>query len=356
MNLSWRSFGMAGFGIWCEGDKLVSGTLSPYDIHFNLWLDYCNKKSVPMLDIGIKINYVETLHQICIYLPYLISVNDIKDLGKIIVSDKKILDSVFNESYTYQELHESKNYLVKDKSEKEQFIVYALDPNEKSDILVEHCLKGTVVAINLQNRGFVNNRNYYFRLRFTGEWLNKIIERKSKNLLFDSVSTENTFIDFRLNNWRSFDNPSLVQRLQQKSIPQYCISKVNFFLMTNGEIDVYSLNPKSERKLENDIWKDYIGKKIDNVIIATQWQEKKKEGDNSCIESFNVYARFRKQWCTISQILKYIMIFSVINVLYSLLYNLLFSDSNIIMHYMRILFFIVIAGVYFISLKIKGDC
>ena len=53
---------------------------------------------------------------------------------------------------------------------------------------------------------------------------------------------------------------------------------------------------------------------------------------------------------------KYIMIFSVINVLYSLLYNLLFSDSNIIMHYMRILFFIVIAGVYFISLKIKGDC
>lgn len=346
---------MAGFGIWCEGDKSVNDTLFPYDIHFNLWLDYCNKKSVPMLDIGIKINYVETLHRICIYLPYLIGINYIKDLGKVIVSDKKILDSVFNESYTSHELQESKNFLIKDKLGNEQFIVYALDPNEKSDILVEYCLKGTVVTINLKDRGFISGKNYYFRLRFTGEWLNKIIERKSKNLLFDSVSTENTFIDFRLNNWRSFDNPSLIQRLQQKSVPQYCISKVNFFLMTNGEIDVYSLNPKSERKLENDIWKDYIGKKVDNVIIATQWQDKKKGKDDSYIDSFNVYARFRKQWCTINQIFKYIMAFAVINVLYSLLYNLLFSDSNITMHYIRILFFIVIAGIYFIFLKIKGE-
>ena len=347
---------MTGFGIWCEGNDLVNKTSVPYDIHFNLWLDYCNKKSNPMFDIGIKINYVPSLHRICIYLPYSININDVKDLGKIIVSDKKILDSIFNESYTAQELQESKKYSIKDKTEVEKFIIYTLDSQETSDLSIDHCLDGTVVAINLKDRGFTNDNNYYFRLRFTGKWLNKIIERKSKNLLFDTVSTENTFIDFRLNNWRSFDNPSLVQRIQQKSISQYCIEKINFFLMTNGEINVYSLNPKSERKLENKIWKDYIGEEIKNVIIATQWQDKRKNPEDHYIESFNVYARFKKQWCSLHQIFKYIMIFAVINILYSLLYNLLFSDSNIIIHQIRVLFFIVIAIVYFIFLKYKGDC
>ncbi|DAA85772.1 TPA: hypothetical protein CPT82_03700 [Candidatus Gastranaerophilales bacterium HUM_2] len=346
---------MAGFGIWCEGGELVNEVQSPYDIHFNLWLDYCSKKSSPMFDVGIRINYISTLHRICIYLPYLVAIDDIKDLGKIIVSDKKILDSVFNESYTFQELQESKNYLIKDKTGEEKFIVYTLDPQEKSDISIEHCLDGTVVTINLEDRGFIDGKNYYFRLRFTGKWLNKIIERKSKGLLFDNVSTENTFIDFRLNNWRGFDNPSLVQRIQQKSISRYCICKVNFFLMTNGEIDVYSLNPKSERKLENKIWKDYIGKEIDNVIIATQWQDNKKTTNDGYIESFNVYARFRKQWCTLHQIFKYIIIFAVINILYSLLYNLLFSDSSITIHKIRIIFFIAIAVFYFVILKVKGD-
>ena len=107
---------------------------------------------------------------------------------------------------------------------------------------------------------------------------------------------------------------------------------------------------------ENKIWKDYIGEEIKNVIIATQWQDKRKNPEDHYIESFNVYARFKKQWCSLHQIFKYIMIFAVINILYSLLYNLLFSDSNIIIHQIRVLFFIVIAIVYFIFLKYKGDC
>lgn len=347
---------MTGFATWCEGVKVQNKENYPYDLHFNLWIDCCNDYSIPMLDIGIKLEYTEQLEKFCFYLPYLVSRNNIIDLGKIIVSDKKILDSVFNESYTCQELQSAKTFLVNDKNEKEVFRIYALDITEQSDIIVESAYNGTVISIDLRDKNFVQKKHYYFRFRCKSPWLNKIIEKKSKNFLLESISTENNFIDFRLNNWRSFNNSSLIQRIQNKSLPLYCIKKINFFLMTNGEVDINSLNLKSERKLENEIWQEYVGESINNVIIATQWQAKKIDKQKDFIESFNIYARIKKQWCTFKQIIKYVMIFAVINIFYSLLFNFLFIGNPIQINHIGIVLFLFVMGILILILKYKKDC
>ncbi|MBQ8847457.1 MAG: hypothetical protein IJ003_00765 [Candidatus Gastranaerophilales bacterium] len=340
---------MAGFAIWFEGNKNNKNCEYLCDVHFNLWTKSI-KRCDTFLDFGIKIPYISELQSICLYLPYVLKKSDIKDLTKIIVSDKRILDSVFNESYIAEEHELSKQYTIKKDGEK-QFTMFALDANEETDLNIQNKYDGTVISINLTNKSFIENECYYFRLRFNSKKLNKIVESKSDDLFLNSIGTENNFIDFRLNNWRSLNNSSLKERIQNESIKQYCIKKINFFLMTEGKIDVNSLTKKSERKLENEIWEKYTEKKIDNVIIASQWQDKISENTKvKNIESFNVYAKFKYQLCTPSIIINYILIFAIINVLYSLLYNYLFTNSNLVVHYVKIAILIVMYLICVISI------
>lgn len=87
---------MAGFALWSEGEKRNGQCQILTDLHFNLWTEYSDKETNPILDIGIKTKYSENLNRICFYLPYCINRNSFSDLGDIIRKDKTLLNTGFS--------------------------------------------------------------------------------------------------------------------------------------------------------------------------------------------------------------------------------------------------------------------
>ena len=314
---------MSGFAIWFEGENIVNKCTYDYDVHINLWTNY---KS-PILDIGIKAIYEPQVKNIKIFIPFEYSNKyKLEDLGSTILKTKNILDAVFNESYSMISENIPKQTRVNNEEDEFEFIVYELDMN--NDIVINKEYGGTVLTIKLDDKkSLITDTKYYFRLRYEDNSLKKLIESRKNYNIFNALLTENNFIDFRLNDWRSLDNQSLVEHIQDYKINDYCLSKVNFFVMALGQLDIISRTKKSERKLENNTWNKYINLDNKNVIIAHQWQVKKgfKESKNGVQikypSSFNAYFKLKKQWINIKTIIGYFLLILAMNIISSTIFQ-----------------------------------
>lgn len=311
---------MSGLAVWCEGDELQESCACSYEMHFNLWTN----TNPYILDIGIKVKYVKELQKICMYFPFELPTNSIEDLGEVITTSKLLLNTVFNEYYTKEEDIEPKQIAVKNNG-KTVFYVYQLDVN--NDIKIEHKYDGSILVIDLSDRkNFKENEMYYFRFRCNASNLMKFVEKRTDLSLLNALLIENDFIDFRLNDWRSLNNDSLSEHVRNSTIKDYCLEKVNFFVMTNGNIDIISNTKKSERKLEKGVWDKYIKLDKKQVILAHQWQskiDKEKNPDFKTIDNFNAYLKFKKQWLSVGTAISYVAIITAINILSSLINKLL---------------------------------
>lgn len=311
---------MSGLAVWCEGDKLEQACDCPYEMHFNLWT---NTKPY-ILDIGIKIKYVKELRNVCLYFPFELPKQSLKDLGKVITSSKLLLNTVFNEYYTKEEDAEPKQIIVRDNS-KITFYIYQLDVD--NDISIENKYEGSILTIKISDgKTLKENEMYYFRFRCTTDNLKNFVEKRTDLNLLNALLTENDFIDFRLNDWRSLNNDSLIEHVRNSKIKDYCLKKVNFFVMTNGGIEITSNTKKSERKLEKGVWEKYIQFDKNQVILAHQWQQKVKQDEKSgirSIDNFNAYLKFKRQWLNKATAIGYAGIIIFINLISSLFANLL---------------------------------
>ena len=319
---------MSGFAIWCEGDNINQICSSDYDVHVNLWTNF----NTPILDIGIMITYNPSLKTINFFIPFEVSKKyTIIDLGSVITKSKNILDAVFNESYSIISENKSKQTNVQDESGIFKFTVYELDNTKDIEIRKEY--NGTIVTINLEEkRGFEIGKKYYFRFRYKDSSLKKLIESRKDYNVFDVLLTENNFVDFRLNDWRSLSNSSLVEHIEDHKIKEYCLSKVNFFVMAQGQIDIISRTKKSERKLENNTWDKYITLEEKSVVIAHQWQVKKE--NEKYPSSFNAYFKLKRQWMNPKTIASYLVIIILINCLSNFSYKLLVHIfNNTVVHF-----------------------
>lgn len=311
---------MSGLAVWCEGKELDQSCACPYEMHFNLWT---NTKPY-VLDIGIKVKYVKELQNLCLYFPFKLSKDSITDLGKTITSSKLLLNTVFNEYYTKEEDAEPKQIAIRDNGAT-VFYVYQLDIN--NDIDVSNKYNGTILTIKLSDRkNLKEDQMYYFRFRCSALNLNKIVEKRTNLNLLNALLTENDFIDFRLNDWRSLNNDSLIEHVRNSRIKDYCLKKVNFFVMTNGSIEIISNTKKSERKLEKGIWENYIQFDKNQVVLAHQWQQKintEQVPNAESIEKFNAYLKFKKQWLNCATVLGYAILIVIINLISSFLAKIL---------------------------------
>lgn len=309
---------MTSLAIWCEGSQLNDSCKCNYDVHFNLWTNV----NPYTLDIGIKLKYFSKLDNICLYFPFRLNKSNLSDLGGTITQTKEMLNAVFNESYTKEESDEPKQIAIKE-NQKVIFYVYKLDV--ENDIDIREKYEGSILAINLKDKKSLQDGiEYYFRIRIIDKNLSELVEkRKNISNIFNALLVENDFIDFRLNDWRSLHNESLIEHVRDNKAKDYGMKKVNFFVMTNGDTEIKSNTKKSERKLETGSWEKYLDKlKKDSVILAHQWQ-KLPEDNRENFNSFNAYLRFKKQWFNVQTVTWYLLIIISINLLSSLIWELI---------------------------------
>lgn len=85
------------FAIWHEKQCEIE-EISNAELHFNFWQFSSKNGGVPdFLDIGIKIEEINKVSSINLFVPFQLQKSDICDLGETISNNQDLLIAIFNE-------------------------------------------------------------------------------------------------------------------------------------------------------------------------------------------------------------------------------------------------------------------
>lgn len=313
-------------------------------LNFNLWVQ-CGWKCDPLLDIGFKIKNLQLVDELYFFLPLSISEENkascLEDLGCKFMQTE-LVDAVFNESYATTIAANSKTINVENISNTDdKFKIYQLDISH--DIELDSFADGTILKIKTDNiikakttipddSTDLNDSTYYLRFRIKNQQLPFLIHKYSSPAkALQSMFNTTYMIDFRYHNVRSLDK-TLIEKFSEKGNFPINVTSLHFLLMTKAYVDVTNSDFKSVRKIEQDVWKNYVDGKDTNDLVAYHFAHKAKttsttesqtcKHDGSYISSSEFFAKFRVEK---SVILLYIVITILIGMLGSILGSILLS-------------------------------
>lgn len=265
-------------------------------MNFNLWSE-CGWSGEPMLDIGFRITNLKQAETLYFFLPLLISesekTNCIEDLG-CKFKKTELVDAVFNESYATTIASNTKVIEVQRTDDPDAFKIYQLDIEH--DIGLEHFADGTIVSIAtktiIPNPGDdESNADYYFRFRIKNKPLPFLIHKyASSSKVVQSMFNTTYMIDFRYHNIRSLDK-TLIERFSKNGNHIVAVSSLHFLLMTKAYVEVGSGDFNSVRKIEKDVWKNYVDQDDTEDLVAYHYSHKPNEKD--IVPSSELFAKFR---------------------------------------------------------------
>lgn len=313
---------MQSFAFWYTEKDLDSTHTKNSDIvaatlNFNLWYE-CGWKTKrnniqPILDIGFKIENLTLAKELSFFIPFSISEeekkNSITDLGCKFHSTE-LVDALFNESFkttisanskiiTVEKIIESSD---RDSEKKDIFKIYQLDIEH--DMTLVPFSGGTIIRIPTDNittsRGENNDASdidtYYLRFRICHTSLQAMIHQYEPphGKSFGAFEATN-MVDFRYNNVRSLDR-TLIEQFYRKGNKRIQVRSVHFLLMTKAYIDVESRTISSVRKLETNVWSDYIsnGEKWDMEDIVAYHHSIKPKSSGDFLTSAEIFLKIKK--------------------------------------------------------------
>lgn len=339
---------MDSFAIWYEQKKKVENENDHIvTLNYNLWkLDDLYKRKFTnkhlfnyVLDIGVKLENIENIGKLYLYLPFKIAKKNIKDLGHLMIENKKVIDGIFNENckVTKSGYESSIEVEIPRKDEKNEKIkIFVLDFEWEKNIEVNQKSEGTVISISLSMFDEVNENEIdkpdernkvdgeiiksYFRFRVYGQELKQLVEtKKIKDNMFKTYSEKNDIIDFRVNEKRSMPE-SLVNLINSKK--EFKIKDIHFLLLMDMKYTLAATGlDYSVRALETKIWDNYLGCEIKNTrFVGYHWKQKIKEKDD-CVENFNSLIRIEDKKSNVITILWYIGGVIVLSLVSNIIYD-----------------------------------
>lgn len=299
------------FAVWNEKRDEKAESLTA-ELHFNLWQFSSKKKGVQdFLDIGIKLEKINLLNSVHLFVPFLLHENDVGDLGKTITKSTNLLTAIFNEFSTVG-TEEAKLVPVtlrqeKDELSEESFKVYIMDG---ANITLEHIQEGehnkkeTVgsrIIIKTSNIKHNDSVPVYLRIRLkipSQGISNKILHQYvPKDSWLQSSTVKKQFVDFRLNEKRN-----LPKTIQEMCIGNFFkIKKLHFFLMREFADEPIMSYPvhSGYRVLESDTWSEYVCLEANiqlNHMIAYHWKwSPNGDKEKNYVNSFTLSTKFSFQ-------------------------------------------------------------
>ena len=332
---------MESFAFWYHstnrGSNTQTETISAV-LNFNLWVQ-CGWTCGSLLDIGFKIKNLHIADELYFFLPLTISAEQkascIEDLGCKFMQTE-LVDAVFNESYSTTIAANSKTINVQNINDPDDtFKIYQLDISH--DIELDQFADGTILKIKTENiiktkDTIPNDSAYYLRFRIRNQEFPFLIHKYSSPAkALQSIFNTTYMIDFRYHNVRSLDK-TLIEKFSEKGNSPVNVTSLHFLLMTKAYVDVTNSDFKSVRKIEQDVWKNYVDGQDTNDLVAYHYAHKAKnasngEGkaighENTYIPSSEFFAKFRVEKSVVKL---YIVISLLIGVSGSIVYSILFE-------------------------------
>ena len=302
-----RKFADDGWAIWIDGDDIST-------VYINNWL---NPKSNSYVDVAIRIRGVKSSRFLYVYVPFVISSNEIEDVS-LLFNDTKILQATFSAACIV-------DYK---KNEHTSEIAY----NGKTvDIVhistLEYEIKplsaGTLISVDLEKlNASLDNDEAYFIWRMSHKSLNEILKARvdvgnAMNRLRDLITTpvvsEKYGYSIRINEARLL--PEEITR-----IGTFHRQKLKKAVITLSIDENYELNDGGcyrIRRLEENLYKDYLPMdyKFEDVITY-QWNQNREHNQQG---QFNFYYNLSKDSVSKSSMFLYMVLLLAIGIFGDLL-------------------------------------
>ena len=315
---------MRSFGMWFK--TIVPNTSVLFETHFNLWFleDHKGlnpKIQYPYLDVGIRIENYSNLQSLVIGLPFVANNNNIEDLSARI-SKKENAQLLFNENceietiqtYTAVKLAEENKLLIFPLKQDcgIGYIVEKIDETSSSKITIDFTPFNSYTQSTPELKNInAKYKSIYLRFRIKGVDFKDIVfyDSESLNKSFESAFSATRVLDFKINKSRNIDNKLIVD-MQKNEFSFISFRKIHFLIMVPSAYDLVQYSGSLNcREVENNLWDDYFGQKIDfhkSHVLAYHW--KKTYGNEEEAEEFSCFAKINYKKTRNLMLLAYILV------------------------------------------------
>lgn len=311
---------MSCIAVWCTKTTSLPTLNNTLEVHFNLWK--LSKQKLPncFLDIGIMVGEAAKASHVNIFVPQPINASDLTDLGVTFRENHQLAAALFNEEYRVTSGVGDKILEVLDADRRPVFSMYVLDL--QNDVTIEEAYGGSIVSVRIPDA--LSGKKHYYRIRLKGPFIDSLSHFYTPpNSWLESAFFQTELVDFRLNEKRNL-NSTLLERMRSEG-GDPSLAKTHFFLMREASDDyVFSHKPPtSSRRLEKDIWEEYVGDNHSfDRIIAYHWKEPSQH------PSFSAFVKFRSLRCSRRTIAIFVLGVTILGIISSFIANLLFAHFS----------------------------
>ena len=305
-----RKFADDAWAIWIDGEDTST-------IYINDWL---NPKGKSYVDMAIRIRGVKASKRLHVYVPFAISYDEIQDVS-LLFQDKKILQATFSTACIIE-------YKKNEHTSEIAYNGKTIDIVHISslDYQVSMLSEGTHISIDLEKlQPFLDNDEAYFIWRMPHKSLDEIFKprtdvEKVMSRLTDLITTpivsEKYGYSIRINEARLL--PDEITR-----IGAFHRQKLRKAVITLSISENYEINDAGcyrIRRLEEDLYKDYLPKQYKGEdIITYQWNQSREDNMQG---HFNFYYNIFRNSISQGSMSLYIVLLLAIGVAGELLADL----------------------------------
>jgi hypothetical protein len=277
-----RKFADDGWAVWVDGDDTST-------VYLNDWI---NPKGKSFVDIAVRIRGVEFSNFLNVYVPFIVSRDEIEDVS-LLFNDTKILQATFSAACIIDyKKNEHTSEIAYNGKTVDIVHISTLDYQLKS------LTDGTLFKIGIDEiRQFLDNDEVYFIWCMPHKSLNEIFKprvnvgnvlTRLRDLITTPVVSEKYGYSIRINESRLL--PEEITR-----IGAFHRQKLNKAVITISIDESYELNDANcyrIRRLEENLYHKYLPReyKYENVITY-QWRQSR---ESNLLGQFNFYYTISK--------------------------------------------------------------
>ena len=306
-----RKFADDGWAVWIDGDDTST-------IYINDWL---NPKGKSYIDIAIRIRGVKASKALHVYIPFVVSCDEIKDVS-LLFNDTKILQATFSAAciVDYKKNEHTSEIAYNGKTVD---IVHI----STLDYQIEQLADGTLISVDLDVlQPFLDNDETYFIWRMPHKSLNEIFKPRVnvgnalvrlRDLITTPVVSEKYGYSIRINESRLL--PEGITRIGafhrqklKKAVINLCIHE-DYELNDSGCYRIH--------RLEENLYEDYLPPKYKcEDVISYQWNQNR---ETNLQGHFNFYYSIAKNSVSRASMFFYLVVLLTIGIFGDLLSALL---------------------------------
>ena len=297
MSVKGKKFTDDGWALWIDGDDTST-------VYFHDWM---NPKGKSYIDVSIKIVGIKETSCLSLYVPFKIAKEEIEDIS-LQFENEEIARATFSSGCIIEYMKNEYTSEIAYNGKTVDIIHIS-----KLDAQVSDLSEGSLIYVNYEKaQNYIDNDEGYFSFRLPHKSIDKVLGsyksagsflERAREVLTTPVLSEKYGYSIRVNEARNL--PSEINR--KGAFHRQKLKKSVVSISVNEDYEINDSNCFQIRRLEEELYKDYVPKgfSCDNVITY-QWKESRRgEGARG---KFNFYLNIARNSVSSASMIVYFIL------------------------------------------------